>query len=221
VVAAKALLAGTVLALACAASALADNPTVRISKADQAKAEQALLRLADFGVGWSGGAKKPSKLTAPNCPGFNPKESDLTVTGHAEARFTYARGGVIFDQDTQVLESAQAVTTDFARTMRPKLTDCLAHQLKASGNGEVVKVEVQKLDFPRVGNVSAAYRATITLHAHGHDAKVVSDFVFFGQGRFEFSLNVVAPAFEAAQLVPFEQAMVQKLVSRSASGNVA
>jgi hypothetical protein len=218
---AKPLLMGAVLALACASAALADNPTVRISKADQAKAEQALLRLHDFGVGWKGGATSPSKLTAPNCPGFNPKESDLVVTGHAEARFSYSRGGVIFDQDTQVLETAQAVATDFARTIQPKLSDCLARQLKASGKGTVVSVDVKPLDFPHVGSVSAAYRASIVVRSHGRLGKIVSDFVFFGQGRFEFSLNVVAPAFEGGQLIPFEQAMVEKLVSRAATGNVA
>ncbi len=80
------LFAGVLLALVCAAAALADNPTVRINAADQAKADASLLRLKDFGVGWAGGPKTPSKLTAPSCPGFNPKESDLVVSGHAEAR---------------------------------------------------------------------------------------------------------------------------------------
>ena len=42
-----------------------------------------LLRLHDFGAGWTGGSETPSKLTAPSCPGFDPKESDLTVSGHA------------------------------------------------------------------------------------------------------------------------------------------
>jgi hypothetical protein len=218
---AKPLIVGVVVALACASAAYADNPTVRIAKADQAKAEQALLRLHDFGVGWTGGKRTPSKLSAPNCPGFDPKESDLVVTGHAEARFTYGRGGVIFDQDTQVLESSQAVATDFARTIQPKLSGCLARQLKASGKGTVVSVDVNPLTFPHVGSVSAAYRASITVRSHGRLGRIVSDFVFFGQGRFEFSLNVVAPAFEAGQLVPFEQAMVEKLVSRAATGNVA
>src|SRR5438876_12443951 len=90
VFAARTLLAAALVALVCTAAAFADNPTVRIVKADQAKAEASLLRLHDFGVGWAGGSRTPSKLTAPKCPGFDPKESDLTVTGHAEARFTYA-----------------------------------------------------------------------------------------------------------------------------------
>lgn len=219
-VGAKALLAGVLLALVCAASAAADDPTVRISHADQLKAEAVLLQLTDFGVGWTGGRRTPSKLTAPQCPGFDPKESDLTVTGHAEARFAYARGSVVFDQDNQVLENEKDVATDFARVIRPKLKDCLAYELKKSGKGQVVSVVVHELPFPKVGTSSAAYRGTMVIRAGGRKVKFVSDFIFIGQGRVEYSLNIVAPAVLGAELVSFEQSIAQKLVKK-AGANVA
>lgn len=222
--AAKSLLLALVLSCLGASAALADNPTVRITKDDQARAKEALLRLSDFPVGWAGGPKTPSPLTPPKCPGFDPKESDLTVTGHAEARFTTAQGGVILDQDTQVLASSQAVETDFSRTMQPALRGCLAYQLKSSGKGEVKSVSVKKLAFPKEGSVSVAYRATVVVHTAGHDATIVSDFIFVGVGRLEYSLNIVAPAAESAQLAPFEEAMLQILVKRAnatGAGNVA
>jgi hypothetical protein len=217
---AKSLLAGVVLALAFAAAAAADDPTVRITKADQEKAEAALLKLKDFGVGWTGGPRTPSKLTAPKCPGFNPKESDLTVTGHAEARFTYARGSVVFDQDTQVLESAKAVSTDFARVIQPKLKDCLAYELKQSGKGQIVSVVVRELPFPRLGTETAAYRGTMVIRAGTRKVTFVSDFIFIGQGRLEYSLNVVAPAVLGNELASFEQSIAQKLIKK-AGANVA
>jgi hypothetical protein len=221
VVGAKSLLAGVVLALAFAAAAAADDPTVRITRADQLKAEAALLKLKDFGVGWAGGKRTPSKLTAPKCPGFDPKESDLTVTGHAEARFTYARGSVVFDQDNQVLESEKAVRTDFARVIQPKLKDCLAYELKQSGKGQIISVVVRELPFPQLGTESAAYRGTMVLRAGGgRKVTFVSDFIFIGQGRFEYSLNVVAPAVLGGELASFEQSIAQKLV-RKAGANVA
>jgi hypothetical protein len=224
VAAAKTFLAGVLLALACTGAALAaatDNPTVRINAADQARAHSSLLQLKDFGVGWTGGSKTPSKLTAPHCPGFNPKESDLVVSGHAEARFTFTRGSVIFDQDTQVLASSNAVRTDFARTVQPKLQDCLKYQLTASGKGQVVRVDVRPLGLPRIGMISAAYRATVVLKTTtGRDATIVSDFVFFGDGRLEYSVNVVAPVGAGDQLVPFETAMARILIKRN-SVNVA
>jgi hypothetical protein len=220
-VAAKSLLACLALALACAAVAAADDPTVRIVRADQLKAEAALLKLKDFGVGWTGGKRTPSKLTAPKCPGFDPKESDLTVTGHAEARFTYTRGSVVFDQDNQVLESDKAVNTDFARVIQPKLKDCLAYELKQSGKGQVVSVVVRELPFPKLGTHSAAYRGTMVLRAGGgRKVTFVSDFVFIGQGRYEYSLNVVAPAVLGGELASFEQSIAQKLVKK-AGANVA
>jgi hypothetical protein len=220
-VAAKSLLAGVVLALAFAAAASADDPTVRIVRADQLKAEAALLKLKDFGVGWAGGRRTPSKLSAPKCPGFNPKESDLTVTGHAEARFTYARGSVVFDQDNQVLESEKAVNTDFDRVIQPKLKDCLAYELKQSGKGQIVSVVVRELPFPHLGSRSAAYRGTMVLRAGGgRKVTFVSDFIFIGQGRYEYSLNVVAPAVLGGELASFEQSIAQKLVKR-AGANVA
>jgi hypothetical protein len=220
VVGAKVLLAGMLLALVGAASAAADDPTVRISHADQMKAEAALLQLSDFGVGWTGGRRTPSKLTAPKCPGFDPKESDLTVTGHAEARFAYARGSVVFDQDNQVLESEKAVATDFARVIRPKLKDCLAYELKQSGKGQVVSVVVSELPFPKVGTSSAAYRGTMVVRVGGRKVTFVSDFIFIGQGRLEYSLNIVAPAVLGGELVSFEQSIAQKLVKK-AGANVA
>jgi hypothetical protein len=221
VVGAKSLLAGILLALAFAAAAAADDPTVRITRADQLKAEAALLKLKDFGVGWSGGKRTPSKLTAPKCPGFDPKESDLTVTGHAEARFTYARGSVVFDQDNQVLESEKAVRTDFARVIQPKLKDCLAYELKQAGKGQIISVVVRELPFPRLGTQSAAYRGTMVLRAGGgRKVTFVSDFIFIGQGRYEYSLNVVAPAVLGGELASFEQSIAQKLV-RKAGANVA
>ena len=219
--AAKSLLAGLLLAFASASAASADNPTVRISSADQARAESALLRLSDFGAGWAGGPRKPSKLIGPNCPGFNPKESDLVVTGHAEAQFTYQRGGVTLAQDTQVLKSDRAVRTDFARSVRPKLADCLAYQLKESGKGRVTAVKMSQLAVSRIGDVSAAYRAEVSIRVNGRVAKLVRDFIFFGQGRYEYSIVVDAPTFQVGQLVPFETTIAQLLVKRSQQAGVA
>jgi hypothetical protein len=213
-VAAKSLLAGALLALVSAATAAADDPAVRITHADQARAEATLLQLRDFGVGWTGGKRAPSKLTAPKCPGFDPKESDLTVTGHAEARFTYARGSVVFSQDNQVLKSAKAVATDFSRVIRPQLPRCLAYQLKSSDK-QIVSAAVRRMSFPNLGDSTAAYRATIVVRVHGRKITFVRDFVFIGIGRLEYSLAVDGPQVLGRQLLAFEQAMAENLVKKA------
>jgi hypothetical protein len=216
VVASKPLLATALIALVWTAAALADNPTVRISSTDQAKAVAALLDKADFPVGWRGGTTKPSSISSPSCPGFDPKESDLVVTGHADAKFTFPQGGVELDQDVQVLESIAAVQTDFARTISPKLGQCLAYQLDKSAN--VVHATVKSLAFPATGTVSAAYRAVVDVRGSGRRVRLLSDFIFFGEGRIEYSFNVVAPVGAEDQLVQFESNLAGILLKRAGAG---
>jgi len=216
---AKPLVAGIVCALFVAVPAsaaigtVADNPTVRINPADQARAVQALLALKDFAQGWKGGETSPDPLTAPKCPGFDPKESDLVVSGHADAAFTYPSGAVSFHQDVQVLHSPAAVHTDFARTITAAFGRCLAYRLSKQKGVSAVRIE--RIRFPSVGSVSAAYRATLTVRVGKHTVRLADDFVFFGVGRTEYSLNLVAPVQLSGQLGTFEWSMADLLVKRA------
>jgi hypothetical protein len=209
---AKSLVAVALLALLLATAALADEPTVRISAAGQAKARAALLRRTDFPMGWKGGPTRPQKLRGPSCPGFDPKESDLVVTGHASAVFDNQRAPVQVSLDTQVLETVADVRTDFARTIQPPLVACLEHQLRKDPS--VISAKVEKLEFPTIGTVTAAYRATLVVRVEGKPAKFVSDVIFVGHGRMEYSLQVIAPARFEPQLVPFEADMARIVAKR-------
>jgi hypothetical protein len=215
VVAAKSLLATALLALVVVSAAFADNPTVRITTTDQRMAVGALLDQSDLGAGWEGGETRPSSLTSPSCPGFDPKESDLVVTGHADARFTYAPGGVVVDLDIEVLANPAAVHKDFARTITPQLPPCLAYQLGHEPN--VSKATVVRVPFgvPISSVVSAAYRATIVVDSANAAGSVVSDYVYLGIGRAEYSFNVIAPVAAKPQLGAFELALVRKLLARA------
>jgi hypothetical protein len=102
---------------------------------------------------------------------------------------------------------------DFARTIQPPLVNCLEHTVKRQPTVESVTVE--RLVFPQDGYVHAAYRATILLRANGQTVKLLSDYVFFSQGRMEYSLNVRASARYRQQLVPFESDMAKILVKRA------
>jgi hypothetical protein len=214
VAAIKSLVASLALGALLAPSALADSPVLRIDANDQAWAAQALLRASDFSHGWQGGPVKSQKPAGPDCPGFEPKASDLVVSGHATASFKNQRAGVQIVLDTQVMETVAYLQKDFARTIQPGLPGCLAHQLK-QGEG-INAVTVTPLAFPKVGAVSAAYRAVVTLRSRGRTAKVISDYVFFGNGRLEYSLNVIAPLRYKQQLVSFEVEMARMLVKRGA-----
>jgi hypothetical protein len=213
VVAAKPLLATALIALCFTGAALGDNPTVRIVAADQARAVASLLRLSDLGSGWQGGMTKPTPLVSPSCPGFDPKESDLVVSGHADARFSSPAGGVVLDEDVEVLASAAAVKTDFQRTIRPQFPPCLAYQLDHSAN--VVSATVQRIPFPATGSISAAYRARVVVRNAKVKGTLLSDFVFFAKGRIEYSFNVLAPPEAASQLVRFELALAEIVLKRA------
>jgi hypothetical protein len=216
VVAAKPLLAAALIGLVFTSTALAvvvDAPTVRITSADQAKARSALLRRSDFGAGWLGGPIKTSPLSPPNCPGFDPKESDLVVTGHADARYAFKQAGIELDQDVQVMTSPSAVQTDFARSVSPKRAQCLAYQLGKLKH--VVAVRVEQLPFPPTGNVSAVYRAVLGVQTPRGRGTLLSDYVFFGQGRVEYEFTVIAPLGARDQLAQFELGLAQILLRRA------
>jgi hypothetical protein len=212
VVAAK-LVAAALVGVAFTGSALADSPTVRITSGDEAKASALLLQRSDFGAGWQGGQVKTAPLTAPNCPGFDPKESDLVVTGHADARYSFAPAGVELDQDVEILKSAAMVRQDFARSISPLLGRCIGYQLKRLRN--VLSAPVEQIPFPATGSVSAVYRATIRLKGGGAHGTLLSDYVFFGEGRVEYEFTVVAPIGAADQLSRWELGLAQILLRRA------
>ena len=202
------------LALVLTQPALADEPTVRLDAGDQRWAKQALLRAADFGRGWRGGPTQPARPTAPACTSFSPKASDLVITGYASASFRSPQPGVQVTVDSQVLETSEAVRTDFARTIRPALLPCIAEQLRQEPNAS--SVTVTRVSFPKIGRMSAAYRATITIRANGRTQTILSDFVFIGDGRIEYSLTFVADPRYGPRLPTFEAEMARILVRRGA-----
>jgi hypothetical protein len=213
VVAAKSLVAAALIGLIFTAQALGDAPTVRISSADQAKATAALLRRADLGAGWVGGPVMTSPLTPPDCPGFSPKQSDLVVTGHADARYVFQQLGVELDQDVRVLDSVEEVQTAFSRTISPGLGRCLEYQLGKLAH--VTDVTVTRLPFPPTGSVSAVFRAELTVKTSKGLARLVSDYVFFGAGRTAYEFTVIAPAESRDQLARFELGLAHILLRRA------
>jgi hypothetical protein len=195
------------------ATALGDAPTVRFTNADQAKASGALLKRVDLGAGWAGGPIPASPLTPPNCPGFSPKESDLLVTGHADARYSFKQAGIELDQDVEVLSSDDSVMKDFARTISPGLGQCIGYQLGKTAN--VDGVSVSRVAFPKLGAVSAAYRAELNMRTPHGEGKLLTDYVFFGEGRVEYEFTVIAPVGARYQLGQFEAGLAQILLKRA------
>jgi len=139
------------------------------------------------------------------------------VDGWVDAwRRLFAPGDVVLQQDVEVLASPAAVQSDFARTLTTKFPACLAYQLDHSPT--IVSASVSRVPFPPTGAVSAAYRATVVVHSTRVRGALLSDFVYFGEGRVEYSFNVVAPLSARGQLSRFELALARILLKRAATG---
>jgi hypothetical protein len=159
---------------------------------------------------------KTTRIAPPNCPGFDPKESDFVVSGHADARYVFQQAGVELDQDVMVMDSPASVIEDFKRSISPRFAGCLALQLEKLPN--VTSASVVRVPFPPIGSVTAVYRALINVRSGGKRGTLVSDYVFFGDGRTEYEFTVIAPPSARDQLSRFELALAQNLLRRASPG---
>lgn len=178
-----------------AAPALADSgPKKAYTAADQARAKAIVLRQADLPAGWksepaSGGG---GNLT---CPGFQPKQSDLTKTGHADSSFTRP-GGLVFTASTVgIFESVAQAQASWDRVVRPGLLGCLA-SFVANAKTKASVVSQGTLAFPALSDRAAAFRVVAAIKAQSATFKAYVDVVLEGSGRADVAMIfvfVVAP----------------------------
>jgi hypothetical protein len=210
----RAVLLAVLAALLAAAVAAADttDPKTKITKADQARASASLLRFSDLGAAWSGAAETPTSLKIPVCPGQQPNNSDLVLTGHAESYLELKTEGLQIDTDVEVFRNAGQVDALYKRMTAPLLSSCLQYDLLKSVGGTAAKVgKVTKLALVSAGSHSSDYRVALTYSGH----PIVSDYVFVAQGRTQFFVNVVAPGPLASQLLALENRVAKTLAGRA------
>jgi hypothetical protein len=174
---------------------------VRFDAADQAAARAVVIRRADLGSssGWTGGMRKPNIGPAPTCSNFHPKQSDLVLTGAAEADFVNS-GGLEFDSEAQVLKTAGMVALDWQRTvLAPSALPCLRQHLVAGMGGGSSLVSFTRIPLPHLGIYSAAFRVVIDVKNGNATTKVMLEPILVAKGRTEITLNAIAPL--AAQAV--------------------
>ena len=205
------------VALLTAAAAAGGGPgleQVHLTAADQAAARATVLKRADLGPGWTGGAKKPAGPSNPDCGGWQPKQSDLVITGDAETDFT--QPGLEIDSEAQVLRTARMVALDWQRSVTPpQVVPCLK-RLAAQGAPASEKVaSVRRIAFPRVARYTAAFRVAIDVTASGSAVRVFLDIVLVGAGRTEIDLAFTSPAAAAAAMRPAEARIAGLLAARA------
>jgi hypothetical protein len=211
---AVALAAVIALPAAAGASTPPNRERVHLTRADQAAARVAVLRRSDLGSpGWAGGSVKPDLSSTLNCPGYTPRQSDLVLTGAAEADFHHT--ALQLQSVAQVLQTRAMVARDWQRTVvDPRALSCLRHAVtRGLTTGERL-VSFRKIAFPRLAAYSTAFRAVVEFRALGKRVQVLADVVLVGRSRTELTLSLAAPAAASASISRAEIRLARLLLNR-------
>jgi hypothetical protein len=197
----RVLAALVALCIAVPAIALAANtdPRKQITRADQAKARSVLLKRSDFVAGWK--LQPPASETPVACAGYDPNESDLTVTGEASADFTYTGGFPFVSSSSEVWKSKADALASWTRSVKPALGRCLAHVIQEEAKkdgGKLTIVSYGRMVFPKVAPRTVAYRIVTRLLVEEPgkapaQVQITVHVVFMGYGRADAGLYSFAP----------------------------
>lgn len=155
-----------VLCIAVPAIALAagTDPKKKINAADQRKAVSVLLRRTDLGPAFKRVPATPDSEAT--CPGFNPSEADLTLTGESEANFEGAQGVPAVYSASEVWQSRANALASWSRSVKPAVARCLAHFLREGveqEGGKLTIVSQGAFPFPKYAQRNIALRVVARL----------------------------------------------------------
>jgi hypothetical protein len=167
-----------------AAAAATGKPIVRTNPRDVELAQTVALRNGDLPATFKGGYVKASVVPI-SCPGFAPKQSDLTVTGYAGSAFADSKGSVVSSLVEVYADPAQ-VARDWARTIRPPLAHCLGLRTAQALRGTLRSA--RKIPSPPVEPKTAAYRIVVGVGKR----TVTEDVILFAEGRVEATVALKA-----------------------------
>ncbi len=171
-----------ILALVSVLAAAAGSvPAIKTNPADQAAAQAAMIRLGDLrpSGAWKGGAVKPTH-TPVVCPNFNPKQSDLVVTGEAQSQ--WGSSGALVTASTDVLRSSSMVRLDWQRSMKKAGFVC------ALNSGGAVNISTSEVAVPKLTPWTSAFRATYEPKFSASSTRLVVELVAVGSGRSEITV---------------------------------
>jgi hypothetical protein len=208
---------GALASAAVAVAAVSDKEQHKFTAADQKAAKKSVIVKGDLSkTGWTGGAKKPDLSPIPTCANFNPKQSDLVVTGAAETDWKHS--GLELDTEAQVLQTADMVERDWQRTVAdPHALSCTAAQIKKnfSGSASVKFRAYKRVPFPAVGTHARAFITRIDVASNGKALSIAIEDVLVTNGRTEISLTSTTSADNVASVAQVDIELAQLLAKRS------
>lgn len=164
-------------ALALPALAMADHqdPKRQLSAADERKAASIVLKRTDFVAGWKKLPSSPQDDSHLPCPAYQPNESDLVLTGDAEADFERTGGFPGVYSFSDIYKTKANALASWRRGVKPALMACfaklLADTIKADG-GKVTIVRQGRIAFPKLAPLTQAFQAVlrVTVTENGQTA---------------------------------------------------
>lgn len=209
------------LALPALALAADTDPSRRIDPGDERKAAAIVPKRADFSSGWKKAASPSADDDDLVCSYYNPRGSDLTLTGDAEAEFEQAGGFSSVYSYADIYATTRDAATAWARTVKPAAVRCFAEFFKKEAAGDpttkVTSVTHGVMAFPKIAPRTAAFRITlklaVTQNGQTQTVPLTLHLVVVGRGRAEAGLMTFAPSpgIAAADLRAFAKLMADRM----------
>jgi hypothetical protein len=192
------------------AALAADTQPIRFNASDQAAAKAVMLKAADLGAGWKGGATKPDLTPDDVCP---IKRSDLVLTGAAKSAFTTP--GAMVSSESNVLQSAAMVATEWRRSSgNAAYMACARNEYLTADEPNVKVISFKQIAFPKLTQYGARYRLVGDFGKPGSSTRLIADMILLGQGRTEILLTVWSPYADRATADLAERRLAKILVGR-------
>jgi hypothetical protein len=210
------VLAVLLVAAGSALAAATDTEQHKFNAADQAAAKTAVVQKKDLSsTGWTGGAKSPDLTPPKPCANWNPKQSDLVLTGAAETVWKHA--GLEIDSEAQVLQTTGMVKLDWQRTVTtPTAQTCLESQIKKELSGSATKfVSFKRVTFPKLGTYSRAYLTEFDATSNGQTVKIAIEDILIGTKRTEITLSTTTSAAAQPSIATADIGLAKALVARA------
>ena len=162
---------------------------------------------------------KPDLSPPPTCSDYHPKQSDLVLTGAAQARWTEGLSsqgkGVQFVSAVSVLQTAKMVQLDWARTvLAPGTASCLSHAIATSIKPATL-TSFKRVAVARIAPNTAEFSGTFAVVEQGQTLHGAIDALLIGRGRTEITLGTVAFPSTPAAASAVALYLARRLVARA------
>ena len=134
------------------------------------------------------------------CPGFNPDESDLTLTGEAGTDFEHTQGLLFVGSASEIFATKEDAVKSWTRSDKPATARCMGYFFKQGQTTKTTKVTIVsagRMAFPKLAPRTTAFkvvaRLAITNEGKTTTVPITLQLVAFGQGRGDTSMFAITP----------------------------